>query len=320
MAAISSGSAAPFRRNPRCAAVFRSAPGHRPFGWALSNNKSNFGVSDPAARLTVAVRSPTRLAITQPDRLNRRHQKWLASHRVARVLLVARRTTSVRHLVTQVVDALDGSWIEGYSQGVGSEGRVQAPIEKRRPRRGARRTAKGAANVAAAAAGQASGSTGVNDAAVAGDRHRAPLEPLDDPLEAIVAGTAVWTRLPTCAWPAEVRELLDLEVAPLRRQLLDTVPRPDPATILLIDAALTNLLESRYLSLRVHATLSEAPSSDTTRTAERLDRMAHRAHARFLGALDVLQRGRRHPVAIKIAEVGNLTVGEQTVSVAGRPS
>jgi len=104
------------------------------------------------------------------------------------------------------------------------------------------------------------------------------------------------------------------EVLRLRSALMSEQSVGDVRAAMLVDTAVVALFNSRRYAMMAAAVLSEGLTAEKTRVADKLDKMADRAHRRFVSALDTLMRTRRFPINVHVEKIANLCTGDQRIA------
>lgn len=129
-------------------------------------------------------------------------------------------------------------------------------------------------------------------------RHEVPPGTLAD----FVAGTCALTLMPAAACSPAERDMFFSELLPLRQALVQEFRAVSASDVMLVDVVVSALFESRRLSVKAASIIVNA-SLENVRAAELVERMAARAHGRFVGAIEMLRRAQRAPVSFEVEDV-----------------
>ena len=141
-----------------------------------------------------------------------------------------------------------------------------------------------------------------------------PAGPPNGTLVDFLDGTFALTLMPAAACSPVERAMFFTELVPLRQALMDEYEIEQTSDGMLIDTAVVSFFEARILSSKAFALLSSG-QVDKVRAGDMMDRAAHRAHSRFVTALELLRRGKSTPVKFEVEAVEQLHVGDQVIAV-----
>ena len=102
---------------------------------------------------------------------------------------------------------------------------------------------------------------------------------------------------------ADLRELIDEDLDMLRAALVDRYAPDDVHGALIIDEAITALIQARRSAMVAATVLADGVDRDHVKRAETLDRMSDRASKRFTGLLDMLERRQPSSVTVSLAAI-----------------